>query len=57
MRAMLEEIRDGRFDRELTGQAEQGFPAIQEGRKQADAHSIEAIGRRMRAMMPWLAGR
>ncbi len=56
MREMLEEIRDGRFDRELSGQAGQGFPAVREGRQRSGEHSIETVGRRLRAMMPWLEG-
>lgn len=55
MRGMLEEIRDGTFDRELTAEAGSGFPTIRQGRSRSGAHSIEAVGERLRAMMPWLA--
>lgn len=56
MRRILDEIRDGTFDRELGEQARNGFPRIQEGRRNAESHPIEAVGGRLRAMMPWLAG-
>lgn len=55
MRGMLDEIRNGQFDRDLSEQVSAGFPAIRDGREKAEGHSIEAVGRRMRAMMPWLA--
>ncbi|UCC13430.1 MAG: ketol-acid reductoisomerase [Gammaproteobacteria bacterium] len=55
MREILEEVRDGRFDRELSAEAETGFPALREGRSAAQAHPIEAVGERLRAMMPWLS--
>jgi len=56
MRAILAEIRNGEFDRELTAEASSGFPAIRRGRIVAESHSIERVGRRLRKMMPWLAG-
>jgi ketol-acid reductoisomerase len=55
MREILDEVRDGRFDRELSAEAETGFPAIRAGRKAAQSHSIERVGERLRAMMPWLS--
>ena len=54
MQEMLEEIRDGRFDRELSAQADAGFPGLAENRVAAESHSIEAVGERLRALMPWL---
>lgn len=54
MRRVLEEIRNGDFDRELADQGRRGFPAIRRGREEADSHSIEDVGSRLRAMMPWL---
>ncbi|MEJ2516071.1 MAG: ketol-acid reductoisomerase [Gammaproteobacteria bacterium] len=56
MRAMLEEIRDGRFDRELSAEMAAGGPTLAEGRRRAEAHPIEVVGRRLRALMPWLEG-
>jgi len=56
MRRMLAEIRDGAFDRELTAEARSGFPTIRRDRAAAESHSIEQVGARLRAMMPWLGG-
>ena len=54
MKALLEEIRDGRFADELDADARQGFPTLNQGREKADKHGIEAVGARLRSMMPWL---
>jgi ketol-acid reductoisomerase len=56
MRAMLAEIRDGRFARALATEATAGFPTLAEGRAAAAAHPIEEVGARLRGMMPWLEG-
>jgi len=56
MGKMLDEIRNGAFDRELKDQARRGFPAIRDGRRRAESHPIEGVGRRLRGMMPWLDG-
>jgi ketol-acid reductoisomerase len=55
MRRMLDDIRNGDFDRELAAEVRSGYPAIRRGRVEAEAHSIEQVGERLRAMMPWLA--
>ena len=55
MRQMLEEIRNGAFDRELSEQSRRGFPALAEGRRRSAAHPIEAVGGELRSMMPWLS--
>jgi ketol-acid reductoisomerase len=54
MHSMLAEIQDGRFADELDRDADTGFPTLTEGRRQAGRHGIEAVGARLRAMMPWL---
>lgn len=51
---MLEEIRDGRFAVELAEEMAAGAPTLAAGRRHAEAHRIEAVGRRLRALMPWL---
>ena len=51
---LLEEIRDGRFARELDAEMKAGAPTLARGRKQAEDHRIETVGRRLRALMPWL---
>ena len=55
MREMLAEIRDGRFAAELEREMRSGAPTLAEGRGRAEAHRIEAVGRRLRALMPWLS--
>jgi ketol-acid reductoisomerase len=54
MKALLEEIRDGRFAEQLDEDARQGFPTLREGRERAEHHGIEEVGARLRSMMPWL---
>lgn len=56
MRDMLQEIRDGRFVEELEQERNTGRPVINAGREHARRHALEAVGKRMRAAMPWLAG-
>jgi ketol-acid reductoisomerase len=51
---MLAEIRDGRFARELAAEMQAGAPTLARGREKAEAHRIEAVGLRLRALMPWL---
>jgi ketol-acid reductoisomerase len=53
LKDILEEIQDGRFAKEWIAENEAGRPnhrrLLEEGRR----HSIEEVGRRLRAMMPW----
>lgn len=55
MRAMLDEIRSGAYDRELQAELAAGGPTLAAGRAAARAHLIEQVGDRLRARMPWLA--
>lgn len=54
MREMLAEIRDGRFAVELDREMAAGAPTLAAWRAAAEAHPIEAVGARLRALMPWL---
>jgi len=54
MRAMLAEIRDGRFAIELDREMAAGAPTLAAWRAYAEAHPIEAVGERIRGLMPWL---
>jgi ketol-acid reductoisomerase len=54
MRKMLEEIRSGAFAQEWVAEHAAGKPRFDEFRKKGQAHPIESIGRRLRAMMPWM---
>jgi ketol-acid reductoisomerase len=54
LRAMLAEIRDGRFAAELDREMGAGAPRLAAWRAAAEAHPIEEVGARVRALMPWL---
>lgn len=56
LREMLSEIRSGEFAAALAAEAAAGFPKLAAGRAAAEAHPIEAVGARLRGMMPWLEG-
>jgi ketol-acid reductoisomerase len=54
MASILDEIESGDFAREWVAEAAAGSPRLK-ARQAADAeHPIEAAGRRVRALMPWL---
>ncbi|HET8624469.1 MAG TPA: ketol-acid reductoisomerase [Gemmatimonadales bacterium] len=53
MRRILEEIQDGRFAREWLAENRVGRPNFDRMRQADDDHSIERVGRTLRAMMPW----
>jgi ketol-acid reductoisomerase len=55
MQGLLAEIRDGRFDAELAREMAAGAPTLAHWRAAAEAHPLEAVGRRIRALMPWLS--
>jgi ketol-acid reductoisomerase len=54
MREMLAEIRTGLFAAELDREMGAGAPTLAAWREAAGAHPIEAVGERIRALMPWL---
>ena len=54
MRRILAEIRSGEFAEEWVGEARDGFPRFAEMRERDTEHQIEAVGERLRSMMPWL---
>jgi ketol-acid reductoisomerase len=54
MRRILGEIRDGTFASEWVTEAKAGFPRFEALRARERDHPIEAVGRKLRAMMPWL---
>lgn len=54
MRELLAEIRDGRFAAELDAEMAAGAPTLARWRAAAEAHPLEAVGERVRALMPWL---
>jgi ketol-acid reductoisomerase len=54
MRRLVEDIRSGKFAQEWVAEHAGGKKRFTEFRKQGQAHPIEAVGRRLRAMMPWM---
>ncbi len=54
MKRILEEIQSGRFAREWILENQAGRPVMNALRRREAEHPIEEVGRRLRAMMPWL---
>jgi ketol-acid reductoisomerase len=55
MKEILGDIQSGKFAEEWMEEYRVGMPHFRELRKEAENHPIEAVGARLRAMMPWLA--
>lgn len=55
MKRILAEIRDGRFAEEWIAEHEAGSPNFEKLRAEGRAHPIEAVGKQLRAMMPWIS--
>jgi ketol-acid reductoisomerase len=53
MRAVLRDIRSGKFAREFIREMKTGRKRYQKLRKIADGHRIEKVGRDLRALMTW----
>jgi len=53
MRAVLRDIRSGKFAREFIREMRTGKKQFQKLRKAADGHRIEKVGRNLRALMTW----
>ena len=56
MRGLLDEIQSGAFAREWMADYEAGLPRFRALTQQGETHPMEAVGARLRAMMPWLDG-
>ena len=55
MRALLSEIRDGRFADHLRRDVEAGFEGLRGHRERQRTHEIEEASETVRGLMPWLA--
>ncbi len=55
MKKVLSEIQSGQFAEEGVAENEAGQPNFAKLRAEAEAHPIEAVGRELRAMMPFLS--
>jgi ketol-acid reductoisomerase len=54
MRQILREVQDGKFAREWIGENEQGRRNFNQMRSGEENHPIETVGKKLRAMMPFL---
>ena len=57
MQRILTEIQDGSFAKEWIGEADGGAQHFLEMRQEQHDHQIETVGKKLRAMMPWLKKR
>ncbi|MFQ5958912.1 MAG: ketol-acid reductoisomerase, partial [Alphaproteobacteria bacterium] len=57
MRRILADIQSGRFAREWVLENQAGQASFKALRRRAAEHEIEAVGEKLRAMMPWIAER
>ena len=55
MRAILDEIRSGRFAEEWIAESESGRATYRKLQEEGAAHPIEQVGAELRAMMPWIS--
>jgi ketol-acid reductoisomerase len=55
MKRVLADIQSGRFAQSWMEENAAGQPAFKAMRAEAAAHPIEAVGERLRAMMPWIS--
>ncbi|MBM4434799.1 MAG: ketol-acid reductoisomerase [Chloroflexi bacterium] len=54
MRQVLAEVRDGTWARKWIAEYEKGAPTLRATRSREQQQQLEQVGRRLRAMMPWL---
>jgi ketol-acid reductoisomerase len=54
MRRILADIQQGKFTSEWMREYRAGLPRFKATRRLNDEHPIEAVGERLRAMMPWI---
>jgi ketol-acid reductoisomerase len=54
MRQVLAEVRDGTWARRWIDEYEKGAPTLKATRAREQQQRIEQVGRKLRAMMPWL---
>ena len=57
MKRILKEIQNGEFAKDFLTENVVGQPRLNAGRKNTDAHQISQTGRRLRKMMPFIAGK
>jgi len=55
MKRILDDIQSGRFARDWVQECAAGQPSFKATRRRAAEHSIEEVGAKLRAMMPWIS--
>jgi ketol-acid reductoisomerase len=55
MKRILDDIQSGRFTRDWMLECKVGQPSFKAVRRRNAEHSIEQVGEKLRAMMPWIA--
>jgi len=55
MKRVLEDIQSGRFTRDWVLECKAGQPSFKATRRRAAEHSVEQVGEKLRAMMPWIS--
>ena len=55
MKRVLDDIQSGRFARDWVQECQAGQPSFKATRRRNAEHSIEEVGARLRAMMPWIS--
>ena len=55
MKKVLEDIQSGKFVRDFMVENQVGQPSFKAIRRNNDAHQIEEVGEKLRAMMPWIS--
>jgi ketol-acid reductoisomerase len=55
MKRVLDDIQSGRFARDWVLENKAGQASFKAIRARGEAHPIEEVGARLRAMMPWIA--
>ena len=54
MKEILKDIQEGRFAKDFILERKAGYARMNAERKNLNAHKIEQVGGRLRAMMPWI---
>lgn len=54
MKQILAEIQSGEFAREFILESQSGTPVLNANRRLSREHGIEAVGEKLRSMMPWI---
>ncbi len=55
MKGILKDIQSGAFVRDFMAENAVGKPFFKSTRRNNDAHQIEAVGEKLRGMMPWIS--